>query len=414
MERLPDSTFVIVLSAPLRTRENDVSYEYRQSSDLYYLSGTHEPSSALLLASRGIEADGLRVRELLFVPPRTEYSELWLGRRFGEEGAEALLGIPAVSNERFEEIVGSILTEPSANLYVLGLPQGTEGPDALAEQAAVLSGYLSHDSEWKERSAQLRRHLNDLRASKTDVELDLMQIAIDLTTEALREAMAAIESGMYEYEVEALIQYVFHRGGSEYPAFPSIVGSGENGVILHYETNRRRMEDGDLVLMDVGAEYHAYAADVTRTVPVNGTFSEEQRALYQLVLDAQEAGIQASRAGNPFDAPHRAALAVLEEGLRRLGLIAGSRTVRDFFPHNTSHYLGLSVHDVRPTDTTLAPGEVITVEPGVYVRPSDGVDPRWWNIGIRIEDDVLITDDEPLVLSADAPRTVEDIEALMR
>ena len=261
--------------------------------------------------------------------------------------------------------------------------------------------------------AFLQARLTALRTVKTDAELALMRHAIEITAEAHREAMRAMRPGMHEYEVEALIEYVFHRNGAEHPGFPSIVGSGENAVILHYETNRRQMQDGDVVVMDIGAEYHGYSADVTRTVPVNGRFTPEQRSIYEIVLRAQEAGIQAVREGTPFGDVHRAAAAVVAQGLRELGLIESDQEVRRFFMHGTSHYLGLYVHDVG-TGGPLLPGTVITVEPGIYIAPAEDVDPKWWNIGVRIEDDVLVTEAGAEVLSAGAPRTIADIEALMR
>jgi Xaa-Pro aminopeptidase len=248
---------------------------------------------------------------------------------------------------------------------------------------------------------------------KTPEELVLLRRAIDISVLAHREAMKSIEPEMYEYEVEALAEYVFQRNGAAFAGYPSIVGSGENSTILHYNTNRRQMQGNDLVVMDMGAEYLGYTADVTRTVPVDGVFSPEEKAIYELVLQAQEAGIEAARAGNAFGAPGQAAWRIISDGLRALGLVKTDDDVRNFFMHGTSHYLGLWVHDVGDGQP-FVPGTVITVEPGIYIRPSTGVDPKWWNIGVRIEDDILITDGDPVNLSAAAPRTVAEIEALMR
>ena len=259
----------------------------------------------------------------------------------------------------------------------------------------------------------LRAVLTGLRTLKTEAELALLQRAVDITVAAHREAMKSIEPGMFEYEAEALIEYIFRRNGAEYPGFPSIVGSGENAVVLHYDTNRRQMQADDMVVIDIGAEYHGYTADVTRTLPVDGVFSPEQKLIYELVLKAQQAGIEATRSGNAFSAPHAAAAEVITEGLRNLGLLKDDGDVRAFFMHGTSHYLGLYVHDVGTGDL-LAPGTVLTVEPGIYISPSPDVDPKWWHIGVRIEDDVLVTDGDPVVMSSAAPRTVEEIETLMR
>ena len=254
--------------------------------------------------------------------------------------------------------------------------------------------------------------LTDLRETKTEEELRFLQAAIDITAAAHREAFRSIEPGLREYEIEAVIEYVFQREGAEYTGFPSIVGSGENSIILHYESNRRRMDDGDLVVMDLGAEYRGYSADVTRTAPVNGRFSEPQRLIYESVLAAQEAAIAVARPGAGLRDLSAAASAVLAERLMELGIISDASGLSRFFPHGLSHYLGLDVHNVG-TYGPLRPGNVITVEPGIYISPAEDVDPMWWNIGVRIEDDVLITADGAVVLSAAAPKTVEDIEALM-
>lgn len=275
----------------------------------------------------------------------------------------------------------------------------------LVWKAENLAGYAD--------TVLLESILADLREVKTEEELRFIQRAIDITVAAHREAFRSIEPGLREYEVEAVIEYVFHREGAEYPGFPSIVGSGENSIILHYESNRRRMQDGDLVVMDIGAEYRGYSADVTRTVPVSGRFSEPQAAIYQAVLDAQRAAIAAARPGTGLRALNEVAAAVLAERLIELGIMSDPGELRRFFPHGVSHYLGLDVHDAG-TYGPLRPGSVITVEPGIYIPVTDGVDERWWNIGIRIEDDVLITEDGPVVLSNGAPKSIDDIEATMR
>ncbi len=480
---LPPDAVAVFFSAPARNRENDVAFEYRQDSDLYYLTGTTEAASVLLLAPGGLDVDGATVTELLLTPPRDPASEVWTGRRFGAERAQAELGLQkAVSNERFEEILGALAAREGVRFFHLPFPAGVEagselggqidffverarplvvegsplarnamsfvlGLDDAARFAQVrpfLAGRLSAEDfatpalreayqafveaetfeawqAWRRQhldahyadGVTLRRLLNGLRMVKTEAELALMQRAIDITVAAHREAMKSIEPGMHEYEAEALIEYIFKRNGAEYTGFPSIVGSGENATTLHYESNRRRMQAGDVVVMDIGAEYHGYSADVTRTVPVGGTFSPEQQTIYELVLKAQQAGIEAARKGNAFGAPGQAAWRVIADGLQALGLIEQERDARRFFMHGTSHYLGLYVHDVGDAGP-LAPGVVLTVEPGVYISPAPDVDPKWWNIGVRIEDDVLVTEGDPVVLSAGAPRTVEEIEALMK
>ena len=408
-EAIPRDALALFFSAPHRNRQGDVFFEYRQDSDLLYLTGSSEIGTALLLAPAGVTVDGARVTEVLFVPPRDASQEVWTGRLLGSERAERTLGVAkAVSLDRFREVMRPLL-EGARPLYHLPPPTGVEEDSPLFSQLQLLRQRSGADGEL------LRTVLDRLRAIKTAEELVALGKAIDITAEAHREVARAIEPGMHEYQAEALIEYVFRRNGAEHPGFPSIVGSGENSVILHYESNRRAMAGEDMVVIDIGAEYHGYSADVTRTYPVDGRFSDEQRAIYEIVLRAQEAGIEEARAGNAFQAPYQAAARVLARGLADLKLIDSRddlRGLRRFFMHGVSHYLGLDVHDVGPNGA-LEPGTVITVEPGIYVAPSEDVDPKWWNIGVRIEDDVLITVDAPIVLSSGAPKTVREIERLM-
>lgn len=422
---LPPDAIALFFGAPTRTRSNDVDFQYRQSSDLLYLTGSEEPGTVLLLAPAGVDIDGVTVREVLFVPPREPSQEVWDGRRYGEERAMGQLGVErAVEATRFGEIMTPLLRDASRPLFHLTLPTGVEAGTALAGQLAV---FLAHARPVGRGSAPpagvrtsdgtlLRGIMSRLRESKTDEEMVLLQRAIDITAEAHREVLAQVEAGWTEYEVEALIEYTFKRNGAEHPGFQSIVGSGENSVILHYETNRRTTQPGDLVVIDIGAEYHGYSADVTRTIPVDGRFSPEQRAIYEIVLAAQAAGIAQTRAGNMFFAPHQAASQVLARGLTELGLLSSPSDgagLRRFFMHGTSHYLGLDVHDVG-SNGPMSPGTVITVEPGIYIAAAEDIDSKWWNIGVRIEDDVLVTEDGPVVLSVGAPSSVEEIEALMQ
>jgi Xaa-Pro aminopeptidase len=422
---LPRDGVALFFSAPTRTRSNDVDHQYRQASDLLYLTGSEEPGTALLLAPSGVSVDGETVDEILFVPPRDPSQEVWDGRRYGVERAVERLGVAAaLESTRFDEIVVPILRDSDRPVFHLPLPLGVEPGIDLADQLTTLLRHVAPDSRSgggvgsSRRSSDaslLRGVLNRLRVEKTPEEMVLLRRAIDITTEAHREVMQQVEPGWAEYQIEALLEYVFKRSGAEAPGFQSIVGSGENSVILHYETNRRTTEPGDMVVIDIGAEYHGYSADVTRTIPVDGVFTPEQRAIYEIVLEAQEAGIAASRAGQMFFAPHQAAAQVLARGLARLGLISSASDqagLRRFFMHGTSHYLGLDVHDVG-TNGPLTPGTVITVEPGIYIAAAEDIDPKWWNIGVRIEDDVLITEGDPVVLSTAAPRTVEAIESEM-
>jgi Xaa-Pro aminopeptidase len=219
---------------------------------------------------------------------------------------------------------------------------------------------------------------------------------------------------MYEYELQAVIEYCFAKNGAEYPGFPSIVGSGPNSCILHYEANRRQMQTGDVVVMDIGAEYHGYTADVTRTIPVNGKFSPAQREIYEIVLKAQEEAIKEFKPGASSSAPSQRATDVIADGLMKLGIIKEKSEVRRYYMHGLSHNIGLDVHDVGRFSAPYAPGMILTVEPGVYIPAESPCDKKYWNIGVRIEDDVLITDSGCRVLSAGAPKTVNEIESLMK
>ena len=253
----------------------------------------------------------------------------------------------------------------------------------------------------------------ELRQDKTPEELKLLKKAIEISAVSQIEVMKAMHPNMSETEIQGVHEYVYKRYGAEYEGYPSIVGGGHNGCILHYIENNKTKVGDDLVLMDLGAEYHGYTADVTRTIPANGKFSPEQKAIYDIVYNAQEAGIAASVVGASFGEPHKAALTVVTQGLMDLGIIKDAKEARIYFPHGTSHYLGLDVHDAG-TYQAFKPNQVITVEPGIYIPENSACDEKWWGIAVRIEDDILITEDGPVNLSAMAPRTTEAIEEVMK
>jgi Xaa-Pro aminopeptidase len=253
----------------------------------------------------------------------------------------------------------------------------------------------------------------ELRQDKTPEELKLLKKAIEISAVGQIEVMKAMHPNMSETEIQGVHEYVYKKYGAEYEGYPSIVGGGHNGCILHYIENNKTKVGDDLVLMDLGAEYHGYTADVTRTIPANGKFSPEQKAIYDIVYDAQEAGIAASVVGASFGEPHKAALEVVTQGLLDLGIIKDAKEARTYFPHGTSHYLGLDVHDAG-TYQAFKPNQVITVEPGIYIPENSDCDEKWWGIAVRIEDDILITEDGPVNLSAMAPRTTEAIEEIMK
>ena len=255
--------------------------------------------------------------------------------------------------------------------------------------------------------------MDELREVKHPEEVELLKKAIYISAVGQVEVMKAMHPNMSEREIQGIHEFVFKKYGAEYEGYPSIVGGGHNGCVLHYITNNKPRVGSDLVLMDLGAEYHNYTADVTRTIPANGKFSEEQRAIYDIVYEAQEAGIAASVVGASIRAPHYAAVEIIEKGLMALGIIQDASEVRQYFPHGTSHYLGLDVHDAG-TYAPLKHNTLITVEPGIYIPEDSPCDPKWWGIAVRIEDDILITDNGPVNLSAFAPRTSTAIESMMQ
>ena len=389
--------------------------EFSQNPDLYYLTGTLEAGSALVLVPGGAMVDGLMVREILFVPPKDPALEIWRGRRFGPQRAEQVLGVEmALDHRRFPDVMSALLSRDDRRAYLVDIPGAVPSDTPLAQQVGVVVEAIQK-REGAFDDEELPRLLQKLREIKTKEELTFIRRAVDITAEAHREVLASVEAGWNEYQIEALIEYTFHRLGSEHPGFPSIVASGENSVLLHYDTNRRPTGAGDLAVLDIGASYRGYTADVTRTIPVDGRFTEDQRTIYDIVLAAQQAGIDAAKDGESFSAVGEAASKVLVRGLAKVGLVRDDRDYSGllrFFPHGTSHHLGLQVHDVGSYGI-LREGMVITVEPGIYIAPAEDIDPRWWNIGVRIEDDILITDGDPLVLSAGAPKDPGEIERLM-
>jgi Xaa-Pro aminopeptidase len=327
----------------------------------------------------------------------------------GPAGAMKLLGLEyAVPNSRLRDVLAAVGKIPDLNVSAAPLPPDPSGP---------MSGWAAIVRDWQKSFAatgpSVGNALTKMRVKKSPEELALMRRAASVSAQGHIEAMRSAKPGMREYEIQALVEYVFARGGCESVAYNSIVGSGPNSTILHYEEDRRLMQSGDIVCMDVAGEYHGYAADVTRSYPVNGKFSPPQRAIYEVVLEAQNAGIRECRAGNPFNAAHRAAAKVLGDGLLRLGIIKDRNDLGQYFMHGTSHYVGLDVHDAHG-DNTLRESYVLTVEPGLYIKAGSPCDKKWWNIGVRIEDDILVTKDGPVILSSAAPRNPDDIEALMR
>jgi Xaa-Pro aminopeptidase len=409
----------IFASAPVAVRNNDVEHEYRQDSDLYYLTGFDEPESVLVLTTEHAEH-----RMVLFVRPRDKERETWDGPRAGIEGAQAEFGADvAFPIAELQKRLPEYLKDVHRLHYRIGFDRAFDQLvlDAIAEIRRKARVGMSPPREIVDPSVIV----HEMRMRKSAGEIEVMRKAASITAEAHAAAMQLARPGRYEYEVEAELLRVFRARGAERAAYGSIVGSGPNATILHHRRNDRRMQDGDLLLIDAGAEYGYYACDVTRTFPVSGSFSDAQRALYEVVLQAQLAAIAAVRPGVTVPYVHAAALEVLVQGLVDLGLLQGpaadaieAETYKPYYMHRTSHWLGMDVHDVgdyhvQKRPRLLEPGFVLTVEPGLYIAAGSACDPRWHGIGIRIEDDVLVTEIGRRVLTDGIPKSVPDLEQLL-
>jgi len=404
----------ILPSAPVFIRNNDVEHEYRQDSDFFYLTGFDEPESVAVL-------DGKDRTLTLFVRPRDREREIWDGPRAGVDGARETYGADAafVISE-LDERLPALIQDRRRVHYRLGYNRRFD-ERFLAAIDRVRSRQRTGVVPPSE-IVDVGAILHEMRLRKSPEEIATMRAAARVTRTAHERAMSQARPGMREFEVEAMLLDTFRGQGSERPAYGSIVGSGPNACVLHYRKNDRLIEAGDLLLIDAGCEYGYYASDVTRTFPVGQDFSKEKQAIYELVLEAQLEGIAATRAGTTLDAIHKVACGVIARGLVRLGLLQGeaeqvlnTETYKKFYMHRTSHWLGMDVHDVgayfvagkpRP----LEPGMVLTVEPGIYIAPDEpSVSAEWRGIGVRIEDDVLVTAGDPEVLTADIPKTVEGL-----
>jgi len=402
----------VLFTNPVRNRNNDSDFRFRADSNFLYLTGFEEPDAALILSSDGFQVDGQRVTELLFVNESDPFSITWLGYRMGSKEAKPLLGVEAVAtNSRFAGILNSLESIPKLHFLATSSP-----PDPSGTVKSMMDALVNWQAAHKNGPTQAGRveaALAKMRVKKSPEEIALLKHAADASAMGHREVLKSVRPGMREYELQALAEYVFARNGCESVGYNSIVGSGPNSCILHYEEDRRLIQDGDIICMDAAGEYHGYSADVTRSFPANGKFSPAQRAVYEVVLAAQDAGIAQCKPGKTFGAPGQAAVRVVIDGLIRLGIIKSGSELRTYLPHGVSHYIGLDVHDSQG-DNTLRPGYALTVEPGIYIRAGSPCDRKWWNIGIRIEDDILVTEKGPVNLSAGVPRKVDEIEALMK
>ena len=415
----------ILPTAPQAVRNRDAEYPYRHDSDFYYLSGFIEPEAWLVLIA------GADDRTVLFCRPRNVEHETWEGLRCGPEAAAERYGLDdAHSIEVLDEVLPELLLDQPAVYAPLDRGEALDG--ALRRWLDSARGQTRGGRQAPARLQDLRPVLADMRLVKDPDEIAAMRRAARISAGAHTRAMRAARPGMREYELEAELLYEFRRHGAQAPAYTSIVAAGANACVLHYQAGDAELRDGELVLIDAACEFDSYAADITRTFPVNGRYSGPQRALYDLTVAAQEAAVQATRPGLNWNDAHEAAVRVLAQGMIDEGLLAGSLdgvlesgAYTRFYMHRTGHWLGLDVHDAgdyrepgapgeqRPW-RVLRPGMVLTIEPGIYVRAADDVPARFWDIGIRTEDDALVTDTGCELLTRGVPVDAREIEALMR
>ncbi len=421
LKQMGPNSMAILPTATEKIRNRDVHYPFRPDSDFFYMTGFSEPEAVMVLVKEKSKS-----RFILFCRQRDRDREIWDGHRFGPEGAiEHFDADEAYEIAQLHDKLGEWMSGVDQIYYSLG--HDLEFDQVLTQQAESLRSQSRSGVNEPSQFISLSQIIHQLRLVKSASEIKLMQQAANIAAEAHIQAMQACKPGMNEYEIDAELTHCFMKHGSRSPAYPSIVAGGKNACILHYIENNDVLNNGDLLLIDAGAEYENYASDITRTFPVNGKFSPEQRALYDLVLEAQLAAIKKVKPGATYNAHHDAAVRVLTKGLVKLGLLKGDYkqlikdgAYRDFYMHRTGHWLGMDVHDVGPYKQgqqwiKLRPGMVLTVEPGLYIAPDcRKVAKRWRGIGIRIEDDVVVTRTGNKVISASAPKHADNIEAIMQ
>jgi len=424
MAQMTPGAVALVPTALEVRRNSDCNYPFRHNSYFYYLTGFAEPSSILVLVAASAAGPA---RSILFCRAKNPEREIWDGHRHGPEGARASFGFDeAYPVDALDAHVTALLAHAPA-LYTL-----TGASSALDPQFDAQVKIWLHNAPAV--ACDLRAALDEMRVFKDDAEQALMRRAAGISCQAHARAMRQTRPGMREYEIEAELLHEFRRNGAQYPAYPSIVAAGANACVLHYSANDALANEGDLVLIDAGCELDGYASDITRTYPVNGRFSGPQKTLYELVLAAQQAALHTIKPGQPYSAFHEAAVRVLAQGMLELGLldpnlcgsledVIANHSYRQFYMHGSGHWLGMDVHDVGLYRASAEPGAasrplqagmMLTVEPGIYVRPAPGVPEQFWHIGIRIEDDVQVCADGHAIISCAAPKSVRAIEEWMR
>ena len=403
LSKLDDNAVVIVSTNSEQKRNSDVNYPFRPDSNFWYLTGFIEPDAIAVFSKNNYT---------IFLKPKDVTKEIWNGLRLGVEMApKTLLANNAYDIDTFLDKIESLLTSESS-LY-FDAPGNSGWKDVSSTNKLNQSIAL----KFRNRTQLLDPYLSEMRLIKDSTEIQHMQTAADLASRAHMQAMIRTRPGLYEFHITAEFDTLFRKEDSEH-SYPPIVAGGENACILHYNENNKLLNDGELLLIDAGCEILGYASDITRTFPINGKFSEPQKEIYEIVLKAQKSAIASIVPGEAVNKPHEIACDVITQELIKLGIMDDASSLRDFYMHGTGHWLGLDVHDVgtKEIDNTIRKfkvGMVTTVEPGIYIRKSDKVDPKYWNIGIRIEDDVLVTEDGHHILSKAAIKELEDIEQLM-
>jgi len=420
MQMMEPDAVAILPAAPMRIRNRDVEHSYRADSDFYYLTGFAEPEAVAVLVPGRKQAE-----YILFCRERDETTETWTGRMAGQDGAvNDFAADDSFPIDDIDDILPGLLENKQRVYYTMGThPDFDQRLIGWVNRLRKQSRMGIHTPG---EFVSLDHLLHDMRLVKSSYEIKMMRKAADISARAHCLAMQACQPGMYEYQLEATLLHSFMQQGARETAYSSIVGGGVNGCVLHYTENRDKLKANDLLLIDAGAEYDYYASDITRTFPVSGKYSKAQRAIYEIVLDAQLAAIEQIKPGNHWNEPHECAVEVITDGLLKLGLLTGSKKAaiakekyKKFYMHRTGHWLGMDVHDVGDYKVEdewrmFEPGMTLTVEPGIYINDRDSkVAKKWHNIGIRIEDDVLVTKDGYEVLSKGAPKQPDEVEAMM-
>jgi Xaa-Pro aminopeptidase len=417
---MPANSVAFIFTSPIMKRSNDTDYMYHQDPNFYYLTGWREPHGVLVIFKDDqFDSDG-SYNEIMYVRERNEYREMWDGRRLGIKGAKKM-SFDRVKL-RSEFIENTIPIENFSNILNTNIRDDVRDfkddkydlfdiQNKFQEIVSKKESDILGDLNKQFFSSSINQIMSKLRQTKDPLEIELLTKAIRISALAQIEVMRAIHNDMTEREVQGIHEFIYRKYGAAHEGYNSIVGAGGNACVLHYVTNEDMDIKDKLILMDVGAEYRGYTADVTRTIPVNGKFNNEQKIIYDLVYKSQEEAIKEAIIGNSFNDIYLKSYDIIAKGLIDLGIIDDYREARKYYPHGVSHHIGLDVHD--PGSRDLMENMVITVEPGIYIPENSNTDPKWWNIGVRIEDDILITNSGPVNLSIDAPRRSDEIEVIM-